>query len=377
MLDEVVTTLMQRDDVSALLKVSLALSESLDLDVVMQTAIDAAVEILGLDTGAIYLIRGDELVLGATTPELPPDFPAELRIAPMAEHHTIIRSLTDRAPIMASDVEALGLSDAERGAVEARELTSVMYIPLLLEGVAEGVMLVGTQGRVIDFAAHDANLCRTFSAQVALAVQNAKLHEAARAAAEELSSAYEATLEGWSLALEMRDQETLGHTKRAARLACELAGALGVSEEDMRHMRRGALLHDIGKMVVPDAVLHKPGPLNDAEWALMRAHPVVAQEFLSRIEYLRPALDIPYCHHERWDGSGYPRGLKGTAIPLAARIFAVIDVYDALTSDRPYRSAWTPEAALEHIVNQAGRHFDPAVVEIFAARADEFAELLH
>lgn len=369
--------LMQCDDVSALLRVSLALSESLDLGVVMQTAIDAAVEVLGLDTGAIYLIEGDELVLGATTPVLPPDFPAELRTAPMAAHPTIVRSLADRAPIMASDVGALALSDAERSAVDARGLTSVMYIPLLLEGTAEGVMLVGTQGRVFDFAAHDANLCRTLSAQVALALQNAKLHEAARAAAEELSSAYEATLEGWSLALEMRDQETLGHTKRAARLACELAGALGVPDEELPHVRRGALLHDIGKMVVPDAVLHKPGPLDDAEWALMRAHPVVAQEFLSRIDYLQPALDIPYCHHERWDGTGYPRGLKGANIPLAARIFAVIDVYDALTSDRPYRPAWTPEAALEHIVHQAGTHFDPAVVEIFAERADELAGLLY
>jgi putative nucleotidyltransferase with HDIG domain len=377
MQDEVVSTRMPRGDLSALLRVSLALSGSLDLTVVMQTAIDAAVEVLGFDTGAIYRIEDGELVLGATTPELPPDFPDTLRVAPLADHPTIARALGRRAPVVLADASAAALTPAEFAVTEARALTSVMYIPLLVEGRSEGVMIVGSQWHLIEFSAHDADVCRTLSAQVALALQNAKLMKAQKAAADELADAYDATIEGWSLALEMRDQETLGHTQRAARLACELARALGISDAELPHVRMGALLHDIGKMVVPDAILHKPGPLDDAEWVVMRAHPVVAQEFLSRIEYLQPGLDIPYCHHERWDGSGYPRGLKGPDIPLAARIFAVIDVYDALTSDPPYRAAWSPHDALEHIRHRAGSDFDPAVVEVFAEGADTLAELLH
>jgi HD-GYP domain-containing protein (c-di-GMP phosphodiesterase class II) len=140
---------------------------------------------------------------------------------------------------------------------------------------------------------------------------------------------------------------------------------MGVEEADLVHIRRGALLHDIGKMGIPDSILLKPGPLTEDEWIIMRKHPVYALELLSPIAYLRPALDIPYAHHEKWDGTGYPRGLKETQIPLAARIFAVTDVWDALTSDRPYRPAWAPEQALAYIREQAGRHFDPAVVEAF------------
>ncbi len=326
--------------------------------------------VLGLDTGAIYLVDGDDLVLGATTPELPAEFPDALRTADLADHPHIVKAIGQCRPVMVPDASKAEFTAAERVAVEARGLCSVLYVPLMVEGVAEGVMIVGTQRCNGEYTAHDVDVCRTLSAQIALAIQNTKLLAAAESAAAELSRAYDATLEGWSLALEMRDEETLGHTRRAAQLACEIACELGVPECDIPHVRRGALLHDIGKMVVPDAILKKPGPLDDAEWAVMRAHPVVAQEFLSRIAYLAPAMDIPYYHHERWDGSGYPSGLRGAAIPLAARIFAVIDVFDALTSDRPYRKAWTTAEALEHIRAQAGAHFDPSVVRAFVDRVE-------
>ena len=140
---------------------------------------------------------------------------------------------------------------------------------------------------------------------------------------------------------------------------------MNISDANLVHTRRGALLHDIGKMGVPDDILHKPGPLTEEEWEIMRKHPVYAFELLTPIEFLRSALDLPYCHHEKWDGTGYPRGLKGLQIPLPARIFAVADVWDALTSDRPYRKAWTEEQALEYIQQQAGLHFDPEVVMVF------------
>ena len=182
---------------------------------------------------------------------------------------------------------------------------------------------------------------------------------------DELSQAYDSTIEGWSHALDLRDKETEGHTQRVTKMTLELARAMGLNDNELVHFRRGALLHDIGKMGVPDGILLKPGVLTEDEWKIMRQHPQLAYEMLAPIMYLKLALDIPYCHHEKWDGTGYPRGLKGEQIPLAARIFAIADVYDALTSDRPYRVAWSKEKTLGHIRSLAGSHFDPQVVEVF------------
>jgi putative nucleotidyltransferase with HDIG domain len=159
--------------------------------------------------------------------------------------------------------------------------------------------------------------------------------------------------------------ETEGHTQRVTEMTERLGAAVGLSSEELVHLRRGALLHDIGKMAVPDSVLYKPGPLTEAEWDIMRQHPQHAYDMLAPITFLRRALDIPYCHHEKWDGSGYPRGLRGDQIPLAARLFAVADVYDALRSDRPYRPAWPEDRVLEHIANLSGTHFEPRVAELF------------
>lgn len=354
--------------VSALLKVSLALGASLDLDDVLQTAVEAGVEVLQLDTGAIYTLEGDHLMLGALTPRVDTDLPDDLRHAPLIDHPHIVRALREGQPVVVSDVTMDSFSGPESAAVQARSLGSVLYVPLLIGDHAEGVMIVGTSDGAREYSADDIDLCRTLSAQIALAIANAQLFESVQIAAAEIRCAYDATLEGWSLALELRDEETSGHTERAAALAVELAEELGVPESQLSHVRRGALLHDIGKMAVPDAILRKAGSLTDDEWAVMRKHPEYARQFLSQIEYLEPALDIPYCHHERWNGTGYPRGLRGEQIPLPARIFAVIDVYDALTSDRPYRKAWSKAEAMAHIRLQAGIHFDPDVVEAFLAR---------
>ncbi|MGC9063072.1 MAG: HD-GYP domain-containing protein [bacterium] len=187
----------------------------------------------------------------------------------------------------------------------------------------------------------------------------------------ELLRAYDKTLEGWAYALDLRDKETEGHSQRVTELTLRIAKKMGVRDEDLIHIRRGALLHDMGKIGIPDNILLKPDKLSEEEWEIMKKHPVYAYQMLSRIEYLRPALDIPYCHHEKWDGSGYPRGLKGEEIPLAARIFAVADVFDALTSDRSYRKAWTKESAIEYIKGEAGKHFDPRVVDAFLKVIEE------
>jgi putative nucleotidyltransferase with HDIG domain len=181
----------------------------------------------------------------------------------------------------------------------------------------------------------------------------------------QLAAAYEATLEGWAQALDMRDRETEGHSRRVTDLTVRLARVMGVSEADCVHIRRGALLHDIGKMGIPDSILRKPAPLSPEEWEIMRRHPDAARELLAPIEYLAPAMDIPYCHHEKWDGSGYPRGLKGEDIPLAARLFAVVDIWDAVRSVRPYSEAWTDEKALEYLSSVAGTHLDPTITAAF------------
>ena len=181
----------------------------------------------------------------------------------------------------------------------------------------------------------------------------------------ELILAYDATLEIFSTALELRDGEAKGHTLRVTEMALSLAKVLGVNNKELVHIRRGAFLHDVGNLLVPESILHKQGELTVEEWVTIHLHPFYAHEMIGPIVFLRPALDIPYCHHEKWDSSGYPRGLKGEEIPLAARIFAVVDVYDALTSDRPYRKAWSKVKALEYIREQSGQHFDPQVVEAF------------
>ncbi len=184
-------------------------------------------------------------------------------------------------------------------------------------------------------------------------------------AEKELLQAYDATLEGWAKALEMRDQETSGHTQRAVNMTLELAKALNIPEEELINIRRGALLHDIGKMGIPDSILRKPGDLTKEEWEIMKQHTHYAYEWLAPIEYLHAALDIPRYHHEKWDGTGYPHGLKREEVPLAARIFAVVDMWDALCSDRPYRNAWQKEKATVWIKEHAGRDLDPNIVEVF------------
>jgi response regulator RpfG family c-di-GMP phosphodiesterase len=189
----------------------------------------------------------------------------------------------------------------------------------------------------------------------------------------DLRNAYETTIEGWSRALDLRDRETEGHTRRVAELTVKLATMASYPDEQIIHLKRGALLHDIGKMGIPDEILHKPGPLSDEEWVIMKKHPVYAYELLYPIEYLRNSLEIPYCHHEKWDGTGYPRGLKGNEIPEAARLFAVADIWDALQSNRPYRAAWEPERILNHIRGLSGSHLDPKAVDIFESISLEIA----
>ena len=242
--------------------------------------------------------------------------------------------------------------------------TSHVATPLLLKGQVKGVLEVFHQTS-LNPDGKWFHYFETLGAQTMIAIENANLLKTLQLKNEELTLAYDATIEGWSRALDLRDHETEGHTQRVTEMALKLADLLGMNQTDKTDMRRGALLHDIGKMGVPDAILHKPGDLTETEWKVMREHPTLAYRMLSPISYLNRALDISYYHHERWDGSGYPHGLKGEEIPLAARVFAIVDVFDALTSDRPYRRAWSYEKAYQYIELQAGKHFDPEIVKVF------------
>jgi putative nucleotidyltransferase with HDIG domain len=241
---------------------------------------------------------------------------------------------------------------------------SYYSVPLIAKGQVKGVLDIFNR-TLISPDQEWVNFLETLAGQAAIAIDNTTLLEDLHRSNIELTLAYDTTLEGWSHALDLRDKETEGHTQRVVELTLKIAKGLGMNDTELIHLRRGALLHDIGKMGIPDEILFKPGPLSNEEWIIMRRHPLMAYELLHPIVHLRPSIDIPYCHHEKWDGSGYPRGLKGEQIPLGARIFSVVDVWDALTSDRPYRKAWAAKRAMDFIKEQKGTQFDPKVVDLF------------
>ncbi len=254
----------------------------------------------------------------------------------------------------------------------AQEEGFVVYygVPLIARGEVIGILGLYHRGP-LDVTDEWLHFLMMLAEQAAIAIDSVTMFQNLQRSNEELSQAYDTTLEGWARALELRDQETEGHSRRVPWLALRLAREIGISTEEMVHMRRGALLHDIGKMAIPDSILQKPGPLSAEEWEIMRQHPGLAYGLLSSIPFLRPALDIPYCHHEHWDGSGYPRGLKGKEIPIAARIFTIVDVWDALRTKRRYREAWDDMRVRNYLKEQAGKQFDPEVVEAFLALLEQ------
>lgn len=243
-------------------------------------------------------------------------------------------------------------------------------VPLISRGKVQGVLEVFHRVMLQPYPEW-IEFLETIAGQAAIAIDNATLFENLQKSNLELAQAYDATIEGWSHALDLRDKETEGHTQRVTEMSQKLARIMGIRGDALLQMRRGALLHDIGKMGVPDSILLKNDEFTPEELEIMRSHPQLAYDWLAPIAYLKEALEIPYCHHEKWDGSGYPRALKGEEIPLPARIFTVVDVWDALTSDRPYRPAWSKDKAVEHIKENSGLHFDPKVVEIFLSHLDE------
>jgi len=274
------------------------------------------------------------------------------------------RAAQTQKTIHIPDLSVMNEDENQPLPIEAEGFKVYYGVPLIAKGSVKGVLEIFLRtDRPVE--PDRLEFLEALAGQAVIAVDNSSLFEQLQDSNSELSIAYDATLEGWAKALELRDRETVGHAHRVIEMTLRVADRIGICGESLQHIRRGALLHDIGKMGIPDSILLKPGPLTPSEWEIMRQHPEHAYEMLKTIDYLEPALEIPYCHHEKWDGNGYPRGLKGKDIPISARIFAVVDVWDALTSDRPYRCAWPEHHALEYIHMESGRHFDPQVVNAF------------
>jgi PAS domain S-box-containing protein/putative nucleotidyltransferase with HDIG domain len=356
---------LQVERLAALRNIDIAISASLDLRVTLDVILEQATKQLNVDAAHVLLFNPRSQTLDRSARR---GFMAKTNFLG-ASGMRLGEGYAGRAALERSAIFIPNLDEAE----DAMENVPIMVgerfkayfaVPLMAKGQVHGVLEIFHR---VPFYPNDEweGFLEALAGQAAIAVDNARLFEDLQRSNTELSLAYDTTLEGWSHALDLRDKETEGHTQRVTEMTMRLARAVGINEADLVHVRRGALLHDIGKMGIPDSILLKPGPLTEDEWEIMRRHPVYAYELLSPIEFLRPALHIPYSHHEKWDGTGYPRGLKAEQIPLAARIFAVIDVYDALSSDRPYRKAWPKEKVLAHLRSLSGTHFDPRVLETF------------
>ncbi|MEP0806076.1 MAG: GAF domain-containing protein [Chloroflexota bacterium] len=352
---------------SALMKVGRAINSSLGKKRVLEEVMDRLIELMHAERGFLML----KSPAGRLEFEVARGID---RVNLEEEAFKVSRTIVDRVAATGETILTTNAQEDPRFenqlSVAAFRLRSILCAPLKIKDQLIGVIYVDNRARSGIFQAQDQSLITAFADQAAVAIDNAQLFEDLQRKNRELEEAYQATLEGWVSALDMRDKETEGHTQRVTVLTQRLARFMGVGDEELVHITRGALLHDIGKMAIPDSILLKPGALTEEERELVKQHPKFAYDMLKRIEFLLPAIDIPYCHHEKWDGSGYPRGLKGEEIPFAARIFPVVDVWDALTSDRPYRKGLPVDEVKERIRAEAGRHFDPRVVDAFLAMDD-------
>ena len=347
----------------ALHQIDIAISANFDFSITLNVILNNVKEELEVDAASI-------LLLDPVTHTL--DYAAGIgfRTRSIEQSHVKIgdgytgRAAQEYRTVSCPDLRLARETFSRSSLLADEEFVAHYATPLVVKGQVKGVLELFHR-KTFELEPEWISYFETFATQSAIAIESASLFENLQRSNTELMLAYDATIEGWSRALDLRDRETEGHTQRVTEMALILAEKMEISDAEKMNLRRGALLHDIGKMGVPDSILLKPAPLLENEQEIMRQHPLYAYQMLSPITYLKHALEIPYCHHEKWDGSGYPRGLKGDEIPLSARLFSVVDVFDALTSDRPYRKAWPREDVYRYIQEQAGKHFDPQVVKIF------------
>ncbi len=353
---------------TALHAIDMAVSSSLDLRVTLNILLDQVITLLRSDAAIILLFN-------STTQEL--EFSASKGFRSSILDHSSVRlgmdiagqaALTNKV-IPVSTLNDNTLGQRGRNLLEGEDFIEYTAVPLIAKGQVKGVLeIFHREHRKADVEWIE--FFETLAGQAAIAIDNNVLFNQLQRSNLELTLAYDSTLEGWARALDLRDKETEGHSRRVTDISVRLGRSLGLNDYDLVQVRRGALLHDIGKMAIPDRILLKPGPLTAEEWNVMMMHPSYAFEMLSPIPFLSLALDIPYCHHEKWDGTGYPRGMKEEQIPFAARIFAIVDIWDSLLSNRPYRPAWKVEKVREYILSESGKHLDPRVVDAFTQLDD-------
>lgn len=349
--------------VLALRDINIAITSSLDLNMTLNLLLDELVTQLNVDAADVLLLNPYTQTLSFAVGR---GFHTEmikrvhLRLGEGYAGQAALERKTINLPDLSSEPNSL----FKASCVTAEGFVAYYGAPLVAKGQVKGVMEI-FQRSPLSPDQEWVNFLETLTRQAAIAIENISLFHELQRSNTELIFAYDDIIKGWSHTLDLREHQVVGHSERLSELTEQLAQRLGIHDAELVHIHRGALLHDVGKMGIPDQILHKPGTLTDHEWATIRLHPQIAHALLAPIEYLRRALDIPYCHHERWDGAGYPRHLKGEQIPIAARIFAVVDVWEAMTSERPYRKAWSQQEALDYIRSASGQHFDPAVVEKF------------
>lgn len=362
----------QIDQLKALREIDQTILNGEDLQTVLSICLEHALSLLAMDAALI-------VVHPSITSEPEEIFHSGFSFKEYSEkqlkNRASVETLTaeEKLRLFIGDLGLSAESTIEKSIIVQEEFVTFCRVPLIAKGNVKGLIEVFKHDAITPDAGWF-DYYDTLAGQVAIAIDNFQLYKGLKESLEEIKNAYDATIAGWSRAMDLRDKETEGHTQRVAQLAVDIAQKMGLNGERIDHIRRGALLHDMGKLGIPDSILLKPGTLNAEEWEIMRMHPHFAYKMLEPIEYLRPALEIPYCHHEKWDGSGYPRGLKEEEIPLSARIFAVVDVWDALRSDRPYREKWPEEKVTAHIQSLSGSHFDPHIVEVFLNSLPEYQQ---
>ena len=351
------------EHLSALQSIDAAINSSFDIRQTLDVVINQVFSQLGADAAAVWLCEPGP---GSMTCAASRGFtaPAMVRSPLSFDDSMPGRVALDLRPVHLEQLAESFRPFGRAGVVAEEGFVGYSAVPLVSKGKCLGVLEV-FQRTPLERPPEWYDFLTAVADQATIAVENTYLFDGLERSNLELTLAYDSTIDGWSKALDLRDKESEGHSQRVTATTLCLARVFGFNDADLLLIRRGALLHDIGKLGVPDAILLKPGPLTDDEWEVMRRHPTYAYDWLSPIEYLRPSLEIPYCHHEKWDGSGYPRGLKGEQIPLAARMFAAVDICDALLSDRPYRKGWPVEKVREHIRSLSGSHLDPHVVAAF------------
>jgi HD-GYP domain-containing protein (c-di-GMP phosphodiesterase class II) len=353
----------QMQQLSMLRSIDLAIASGLDLNLLLAMLLDQLTLLTEIDAVAILLLNPKTNIL---------EFTAGQGFRSNSLQYTHLRLGEGCAGRVALDRKMLNIPNLKENRMdfgrspffEAEDFVVYYGVPMIAKGRVLGVLEMFHRS-TLQPDADWLNFLNMIAGQAAIAVDSARMFRDLQKTNVELSMAYDATIEGLSRALDLRDKETEEHTQRVSETTVKLAAQFGVADANLVHIRRGAILHDIGKVAIPDRILFKPGPLAEDEWKIMRRHPGIAVDLLSSVSYLTPALEIPHWHHEKWDGTGYPDHLKGETIPYSARLFALVDVYDALTSNRPYRGAWSKQDTLRYIESQAGKHFDPTMVPRF------------